>query len=405
MSKMLLENISVVGPKKIRPENTILIEDDIISAVFRKSRKKIQAVQSEQEASDVKLEDVEKRFSLPDGYYAAPGFIDIHTHGAAGRDITDGKKEAWKKISRFKLSCGTTSYLATIVSSPPEKTKNLCRRLTDYISSGEDPVMLGVHMEGPFLNPEKKGAQNEKHLREPDLTEVKNWHEILGSYLQIISLAPELEGSREIIGYAGQNNIVTGAAHTVANYEQTRSSFEAGLELGVHFLNGMKAFHHRDPGVIGAFLEEKDMPVEIIADGIHLHPATIRMLINNRDPYSIIAVTDAMRAAGCEEGTYELGGQSVYIEDGEARLENGSLAGSTLTMEKTLKNLISIAGLDISSACRLLSKNPADLLGLGDRGEIAAGKKADIVILDEELNVEMTVKEGKVVDGNSNPAY
>ena len=384
MMYRLLKNADIIGTEEIIPGADLLIADDRIMEINR--------------AGNIPKKRCNEVIDLKGKFYAAPGFIDIHVHGAAGREINEGIPEAWKEISQFKLSCGTTGYLATILTSSRERTAELCRKLAGFLA-GNSPAanMLGVHCEGPFINPEQKGAQNEEYIRRPSLPEVKNWQEILGEYLKIVSLAPELEGALEIINYADEQDIITAAAHTGADYERMQQVYEAGLELGAHFFNGMKEFHHRNPGVIGAFLERKSRPVEIIADGVHLHPATVNMVIQNKGCENVIAVTDAMRGAGIEDGQYELGGVEISVQQGVARCQDGSLAGSTLTMNQALKNIIKFTGIDLPSACRLLSTNPAELLNLTDRGRLAAGKKADIVLLDEDLNVKTTIISGEIV--------
>lgn len=383
MMYRLLKNADIIGTEEIIPGADLLIADDRIMEIDR--------------AGNIPEERCDEVIDLRGNFYAAPGFIDIHVHGAAGREINDGTSEAWRKISNFKLSCGTTGYLATILSSSREKTAEICSSLADFFAHNSALNMLGVHFEGPFINPDKKGAQNDKYIRRPSLPEVKNWQEILGEYLKLISLAPELKGALEIINYAEDHNIITAAAHTRADYDRMQQAFEAGLELGAHFFNGMEKFHHRKPGVIGAFLERKDQPVEIIADGVHLHPATVNMIVQNKGCEHVIAITDAMRAAGREDGQYDLGGREITVRQGIARRQDGSLAGSTLTMNQALKNIIKFSGLDLISACRMLSTNPAELLNLNDRGQLAAGKKADIVLLDKNLEAKNTIISGEVV--------
>lgn len=389
MAEKVLKNVSLVGREEIIPHADILIEEGRISKIWDRN--------SGREAGERNKKEAEMELNLKGQYYALPGFIDTHIHGAFGSDITDGSPEAWEDISRYKLSQGTTGYLGTVLTGPREETEKLCRDLGRYIKKGENLNLIGVHIEGPYINKEKKGAQNEAYIRKPSLEEVRRWHELLGDGLKLISLAPELKGSRKVIEYASDSDIVTGAVHTSADYEDMQQAFAAGLELGVHLFNGMKGLHHRRPGVVGAFLEDEEMPVEIIADGIHLHPAVIRMVFNCKGSENVLAITDAMRAAGMPAGSYDLGGLEVEIEGNEARLEDGSLAGSTLTMNRALKNLISFTGLDLIQAAKPVSHNPARLLGLNDRGLLEEGRRADIVLLDENLDVCLTMLEGDIL--------
>ncbi|SDL65342.1 N-acetylglucosamine-6-phosphate deacetylase [Halarsenatibacter silvermanii] len=383
MTKKILRDINVVGPQNIYKNSRVVIKNDRIVSIEQVD------FSSEDQQADV--------FEFAGNYYALPGFIDIHIHGAAGSDITDGTPADWQNISRFKLSQGTTGYLGTILTSPRSKTLKLCRNLADFFQSGQNQNLIGVHMEGPFINREKKGAQNENFIRPTDVEELQKWHQLLGKNLKLISLAPELEGSLEVIEYAVSNSIVVGAVHSAASYERMQEAFSAGLKLGAHLFNGMEGFHHRRPGIVGAFLEAENRYVELIADGIHLHPAVIKFVLKSRHYKNTVLITDAMRACGKPDGSYDLGGRKVVIKEGVARTQEGNLAGSTLTMNQALKNIISFADLDLTEACKLVSTEPASLLGLKDRGRLMPGNRADIAVLDENLDVRMTFLGGRPV--------
>ncbi len=339
------------------------------------------------------IEEIDAR-----GYYVIPGLVDIHTHGAQGYDVMDGTAQALKEITRHKLARGTTAWVGTTVTSSREQILEAEKALKNYLEENpEESVLLGLHLEGPFISREKKGAQNEDFIRNPSLEEYWEWKERLGSYFKILTLAPEMEGAREIIKEAVEDDILVAAGHTNATYAETIKAMAAGLTHAAHFFNGMRSLHHREPGVIGAFLENPETTLELILDGAHLHPAIVRLVWAAAGPGRIVLVTDSMRAAGMPDGKYDLGGQEVTISDGIARLKDGTLAGSSLDMDRALRMLMDVVGEDLKTVLPAATFNPARCLGIeGERGSLERGKRADIVLLDSELKPGVTITRGRV---------
>ncbi len=327
-----------------------------------------------------------------EGSYLTPGFIDIHTHGAIGHDVMDASHEAIDNISRAILTSGVTSFLPTTMTMPGDNIRKALDNIREVMSSkivGACP--LGVHLEGPFINPDYKGAQNEKDILFPEMELIKEYLDIL----KIITIAPERKGARELIQHLTKEGIIVSAGHTGASYEDMLEARGWGLSHTTHLFNGMNGFHHRKPGVVGAVLTS-DISCELITDFIHLHPAVIKMVLKVKDRSQVILITDQMRASYLKEGEYELGGQRVIVKDGSARLENGQLAGSLLTLDQAVRNIHSLKVLSLPELINLVTYNPAKLLGIdGEFGQIAPGYKADLVLLAHDLQVKGVFKDGE----------
>lgn len=323
--------------------------------------------------------------------YILPGFVDLHVHGGGGVDVMEGE-EATRQMARFHARHGTTGLLATTVTAPAadiELALAGIRRVMDQPQAGE-AQLLGVHLEGPFVNPNKLGAQPPFAIL-PDLDKLKHWMSL--APFKVITLAPELEGMLEMIHYLAQHGVRPQMGHTLADYAQAKAGFEAGAIGFTHFYNAMSALQHREPGVVGFALERAEW-AEFIADGLHVHPAAI--LAAMRSIPGLYGVTDAVAGAGMPEGEYKLGRYTVYKKQNGMYLENGALAGSALTMDQALRNLVSW-GLGIGEASRRLSEFPARYLGLNDRGVLGVGMRADLVVMNEGLEVEEVYVGGEQV--------
>lgn len=330
--------------------------------------------------------------------YVAPGFIDLHVHGGGGGDFLDADPEAIQRILAFHAAHGTTGLLATLAtSSVPEM-----RQAMDVIDSLQLPGILGVYLEGPFLSRAKKGAQNEDHLLPPS---VSSFHRLVNDFqhmIKIVAFAPELRESDKLLGEILAMRAIPSIAHTAASYDQVMKATALGASQFTHLFNAMSGLHHRDPGAVGAALTAHHTTLEIIADGIHVHPWVVQFLvewlIQKGQLDRLCLMTDAIRAAGMKNGTYTLGGLLVTLNGREARLEDGTLAGSVLTMDKAVKNVMEFAGLSVPEAIQLATANPARTLRLGGRkGSIQIGADADFVVLDEEINVKATIRAGQPV--------
>ncbi len=329
------------------------------------------------------------------GSYVSPGFIDLHIHGSGGRDAMDGELEDLKVISQSIAQNGVTGFLPTTMTMSKEKIY----KALDNIKEGMKldlggAKVLGAHMEGPFINPKYKGAQKEDYIIEPDYNFINGYEDVI----KIITLAPEKDNNSQFIKSIKENtNIVLSIGHSDATYEEAMESIEKGVSHATHLFNAMSPLNHRKPGVIGAVFNS-NINCELIADKIHVHPGVFQTVINIKGVNKVILITDSMRAGCMKDGVSELGGQKVIVKDNSARLEDGTLAGSILTLNKAVKNMVENTNLNIYQAISMVSLNSAKDIGISDRkGSIEEGKDADIVIFDEEYNVRHTIVEGKTV--------
>ncbi|OYT62853.1 MAG: N-acetylglucosamine-6-phosphate deacetylase [Thermofilum sp. ex4484_15] len=324
-----------------------------------------------------------------------PGMIDLHIHGAYGRDVSEGEVEALEGIAMNLVKHGVTSFLPTIVTSPLPTIEKALKSVKEALRRGiKGAKILGVHLEGPYLNPERAGAQPLEYLREPNLVEFTKLYEASSGLFKRITIAPELKGSLEILREARKKGVLVSLGHSNATYKETVKAIDEGAILATHLFNGMRPFHHREPGMVGAFLERGDTYVEVIADLIHLHKATLRLVYYCKGCERIVLVTDSIAATGLPDGIYNLGTREVIVKGGVCRLRDGTLAGSTLTMDRALRNMVKEVGVPLRETVKMATYNPARLIGEGGIGEITVGSKADIVILDRSLRVVATYVEG-----------
>jgi len=321
------------------------------------------------------------------GQILAPGFIDLQLNGGFGFDFTADPSAIWEvaaKLPRF----GVTAFLPTIITCRLETIRMAQGVLRNGPPVGfRGAVPLGLHIEGPYLNPARKGAHNGAYLRTPDLTEIVNWSP--ENHVLLVTLAPELPGGLKMIRELYARNVVVSAGHSLASYEEMRAAIAAGVRSGTHLFNAMPPLEHRKPGMIGALLEAEEVILGLIPDGIHVHPALIR-LIWRAHARRIAAVTDAMAAMGMPAGSYRLGDYAVTADSGSARLTDGTLAGSTVSMDGALQSLSRILGPEASIGDLLaaFSATPARLLNLPTHGRLEPGSAADLILLSPELTIE-----------------
>ena len=337
---------------------------------------------------------------LPEDYVVVPGFIDQHIHGAAGSDAMDGTVEDLSKIANAVAKEGTTAFLATTMTQSPENITNALKAVKDYIESkpATGAEVLGVHLEGPFISKDFAGAQPYEYIATPDVEVFKKYQDASGDNIRLVSLAPEEEGSSELIAYLKANNIVASIGHSNSKYADVEKAVKAGATNLTHTYNAMKPVHHREVGTVGSAYLFDQLACECICDGIHVSGPAIKLLHKNKPNDKFILITDAMRAKHLPDGVSELGGQVVIVKNGEARLENGTLAGSVLRMNNAVKNVMNFLNLPLEEVVKYASINPAKNLGVADKlGSIAVGKRADFVVLDKDLNVVKTVRAGKVI--------
>ena len=340
---------------------------------------------------------------LPEEYVVVPGFIDEHVHGAAGSDAMDGTMEDLGKIANALASEGTTAFLATTMTQSPENITKALKAVKAYreLSPESGAEILGVHLEGPFISKDFVGAQPIEYLAKPSVEVFKKYQDASGDCVRIVTLAPEVEGSTELIKYLVSQNIVASIGHTNATYVDVKKAVEVGATNLTHTYNAMKPLHHREVGTVGSGFLFDELNCECICDGIHVSGPAIQLLHKNKPADKMTLITDAMRAKHMPDGVSELGGQVVIVKNGEARLENGTLAGSVLKMNNAVKNVMKFLNLPLEEVVKLASKNPAKNLGVFDQmGSIKEGKRADFVILDKDLNVVQTVRNGKVIYTN-----
>ena len=323
------------------------------------------------------------------GRRIVPGFIDIHTHGAVGVDVNGASAEDLEKIGKFFAKNGTTSWLASILTDTEEQTSRAISQCIEYqASAGKGAQLLGIHLEGPFLASEFKGAMPEHLLKKGSADLAASYQRQANGNIRYITVSPEVEGVLELIPRLREQGIVVAMGHSGADYDTAMAAIQAGTAACTHTFNAMAPLHQHRPAIIGAALES-DVYCEMICDGLHLHPAIVRLLWKTKGPQRLVAITDSIMAAGLPDGNYHLGVNQVVVEKGDAKLaSDGTRAGSTLTQDRALRNLLSFTGLSLEEILPVLTENPAKLIGVYDRkGSIEDGKDADLVVLDEQNQV------------------
>lgn len=340
------------------------------------------------------------------GCIVAPGYIDMHIHGAAGADVMDASREALSTMASFAASRGVTGFLPTVMSSPLEQMTAACQAVAQYIESAADnssingAQVLGINVEGPFFNTDARGAQPAEGIYPPCRDVLEAILDAGNDHVRVMSVAPEMPGALDIIEALNEMGILASIGHTQASFDQTAAAAQAGARLTTHTFNAMRGLHHREPGTVGAALTIDELSCEAIADGIHLHPAAAALIARAKGCGRTVLITDAMRAAGLPDGVYDLARQRVTVTEGAARLDNGSLAGSTLTIDRAVANMARFARIPIEEAISMASSTPARLIGLGDtKGRIERGMDGDIVILSHDLQVRTTIAMGTPVYG------
>jgi N-acetylglucosamine-6-phosphate deacetylase len=345
--------------------------------------------------------------------YIVPGFIDLQLNGAYGDDFTTNGGAVTRVASRLPQT-GCTSFLPTIITSPfnsyPKRLQEICKVMNlsndPRDSSSQSALLgmtysganiLGVHLEGPYLNPVKTGAHNLDFLREINVDEMIRWAD--PTIVRIVTLAPELPNAFAAIRALNGNGITVSAGHSTANFDEAVKGFENGIKWGTHLFNAMSGLHHRDPGLAGALLSSST-PCGLIVDGVHVHPAMVKLAFEMKGVDGLCLVTDAQAAMGTSKRSSQIGDRNTFADDTSVRLADGTLAGSILKMDQAVRNMIEFTGCSLADAINMASRTPARVLGLNRKGRIAEGCDADIVILDKELNVQKTFVAGDLVFEN-----
>jgi N-acetylglucosamine-6-phosphate deacetylase len=333
------------------------------------------------------------------GKIAVPGFIDVHIHGAGGHDVMEGTEEALSTVARTLAAHGTTSFVATTVTASPEAICAAAEGIARYITLQQQTEdnraqVLGVHFEGPFISPVRRGVHPTEWITLPSAALLQRFTEAAGGYAQILTIAPELLGAMPCIDAARKAGLVVAMGHTDATYEQARAAIAHGARHAVHVYNAMRPFTHRDSGVIGAVLTSPDVTAELIADGVHVDETAMRILLQAKGAAGVILISDGISATGMPDGKYILGTFEVTVAGGVCRNAEGKLAGSTLTLDRALRNIVNL-GIPLPDALRMLTLDPATLLGIEfKKGSLRTGADADILLLDESLNVIQTWTRG-----------
>ena len=337
---------------------------------------------------------------IPEDAIVVPGFIDEHIHGAGGADAMDGTVEAISTIANTVAKEGTTTFLATTMTQSPENITKALKAVKEYRESAPSTGARvgGVHLEGPFIALSHKGAQPAEFVAKPSISVFDGYNEASGNCIRIVSLAPEEEGSSELIAHLAKNGIIPSIGHTAAKAVNVREAIRSGAKHVTHTYNAQSPLHHREIGVVGSALLYDDLNAELICDTIHVSIPAMQLVAKCKPSDKLTLITDAMRAKGLGEGVSELGGQTVIVKNGEARLTDGTLAGSVLLMNDAIKNMVEKVGVSFTSAIDYATKNPAKALGIYEQtGSIKVGKNADLTVLSSDYKVLLTIRDGEII--------
>ncbi len=395
----IIKGADILTPNGLVQSGVLIIEDGVI---LRVSPMESAGLEAEPEYDYEHDHEHDQEYEIIDGtgLTLVPGFIDIHSHGGGGCDTLDGTIESLEKLCLSHAAHGTTGILPTTMSVPHEILLSIVRLIDEIVgaktSSGAE--ILGLHLEGPWVNPESKGAQHVAGIREPSIEELDELAKTSNGHVKMITVAPEMPGAFDLIKHAVDMGIRISLGHSSATYDQVLNAVEAGATHVTHAYNAMSGLHHRHPGMVGAMLSCQRLTADIILDGFHVHPAAAKILMRCKGKEGLALITDATRAAGMPEGDYELGGQKVIYRHGAVRLPDGGLAGSALTLDAAVKYAVLELGCSLEEAIVMASSNPARIIGVDDKkGSIEVGKDADLVLLDESFNVRATIVNGNVV--------
>lgn len=381
--KTLIRNSRVITPYDVLDGYSVSIEDG-----------KIEEVGIDDEFN---VDDFDNIID-GEGNFLSPGFIDIHNHGNSGFDVMDSSEETLDKMGRYHISNGVTSYLGTVITSSYEEMTKAMKNIVEYREKEDKANVIGIHLEGPFFNVMKKGAQPERYIKPPNVEDIKEILEASQGRLKMVSLAPELEGALDVTRLLKANGVAVSMAHSNSTYEEAKKGIENGITIATHLYNGMRGFNHREPGIIGASLTDDRVYCEVIYDRFHLHDIAVKIALKMKGYDRIILVSDSMMAAGLEDGEYVLGGQKVFVKSGKPRLESGNIAGSTLDLRTAVYNMVKYLQVPINEAVKMASLNPAKAIGMNtELGSIEIGKMANLVLFDEDIDIKMVCLGGNLL--------
>lgn len=392
---MLIKNVKVYKEDKSFEDGEILIRDGVFAEVCTGLECKEEAAYKANERNRAEEEIIDGA-----GCYAIPGLIDLHFHGCMGDDFCDGTKEAIARIAKYEASVGVTAIAPATMTLPVEELEQILRTAAEYkkeTHTGAD--LLGINMEGPFISPVKKGAQDEKNIIPCNVEICQRFLDASEGMVKFVGIAPEeSDQSAEFIREM-KEKVNISLAHTNADYDTAKAAFDAGANHAVHLYNAMPAFTHREPGVVGAVADSAHVMAEIICDGVHIHPSVVRATFRMMGEDRMILISDSMRATGMPDGRYTLGGLDVNVVGNRATLvSDGALAGSATNLMDCMRTAVKKMGIPLETAIACATMNPAKCLGVYDNyGSISRGKKANVVLLDENLELKMVIKDGRVL--------
>ena len=383
---MIIDHVKVFTEDKKFTDGGIVIKDGTIEQVYTEGNRP----QTEDEILDGK------------GMYAIPGLIDLHFHGCKGDDFCDGSRDAIARIAEYEASVGVTAIAPATMTLPVEELEQILRVAAEYKKgphSKKEADFVGINMEGPFISPAKKGAQDERNIIPCDVKVCERFLEVSEGLVKFMGIAPEESENAVSFIEAVKDKVNVSLAHTNADYDTAMAAFNAGADHAVHLYNAMPAFTHRAPGVIGAVYDSKHVMAEIICDGVHIHPAAVRATFEMMGEDRMILISDSMRAAGMPDGSYTLGGLDVNVVGNRATLaSDGAIAGSVTNLMDCMKTAVKTMNIPLETAVACATINPAKSLGIdAEYGSIRAGKKAHIVLMDQELNVQQVIKDGELL--------
>ncbi|HLQ71078.1 MAG TPA: N-acetylglucosamine-6-phosphate deacetylase [Bacillota bacterium] len=378
-----IKNITIFMENEKVEDGSLYIENGIIQGIYHHTES---------------IENLPENTYVIDGseLNAIPGFIDGHIHGAAGSDVMDATEEALDAMASVLPKEGTTSFLATTITQSPENIDRALENVAVYQTKAGQAEIVGVHLEGPFIASEKAGAQPLEYMMKPNMEQFEHWQRCADNKIKTITLAPELDDDG-VIQKLSEMGINVSAGHTSASFADMKQAVKKGVHQLTHLCNAMEGIHHRDDGEVGAAFQLDKLRAELIADGIHVSPEMLQIIYNNVGSERLLLITDAMRAKCMPPGVYDLGGQNVYVTEDRATLENKSLAGSILKLNDGAKRMLSLEGVTIPDIIEMTAVNPAKQIHMYDRkGSIATGKDADVLLVNDQLDVKYTICNGVI---------
>lgn len=384
---IILKNLQVYAENEIIENGYVRIAEGRIAEVGT-----IQDLADTQDDANV--------YFFSEGNACVPGMIDVHIHGTAGGDVMDASDESLQRMAAKLPEEGTTSFLATTMTQKPEQIEQALSHTAKFMQNQQpgQAEIVGIHLEGPFIAASKAGAQPLQYIMEPDIDLFDKWQQLAGGSIRLVTLAPEESSGIDFIRHLHKQGVIASLGHSNAVKSEVDQAVAAGATHVTHLFNGMRGMHHREPGLAGAALLRDELTVELIVDGIHVHPEMVRLSYKQKPLERIVLITDSLRAKCLRNGTYDLGGQEVTVRGNTARLDDGTLAGSMLRMNQAAQHMMSFTGCSMQEIVQMTSANPAKALGLYNRkGSIRVGKDADLVVLDEQGEVQLTLCKGVAV--------